>query len=143
MLTSLLKVIRAYNRLLDLKERHEDEEILSILVNAIAADMEDASGRKSSVYLKPAMKLFGRLTSVVTKNGKIWELYSLLNAQQPSSSEEEAKEIQFKSCQLLQKATTAHIQAPGWEKDLKAREKALTTAIAYGKGQFFMSWKSC
>lgn len=130
------QVIRAYNRLIDLKEKHEDEEVLSILVNAIASDMEDASGKKCSVYLRPALKLFGRITSHVTKNGKIWALYALLNAQQPSTSEEEAREIQFKSCQLLQKATMAHIQGSGWEKDLQLREKALTSAIAFGQGIF-------
>ncbi len=60
------EVIRSYNRLLDLKGKWSDPEVLGILVKSIVTndkDMSDFPCRER--YFKDSLKLFGRITSVV------------------------------------------------------------------------------
>ena len=60
-------VLRAYNRLIDLKTKWEDEQVLTLLVRAIVVNLEDAVGNPSRPkYLKDVLKLFGRITSSVS-----------------------------------------------------------------------------
>lgn len=56
------KVIRCYHRILDLKGKHVDIEILRILVNAIGNNLENCD---ISLLKKQTLELFGRLTSLV------------------------------------------------------------------------------
>ena len=58
-------VIKAYHRLLDLKEKYVDVDVLKVLSTAVEKNMCDA--RDKSIYKLRAslLKLFGRLTSLV------------------------------------------------------------------------------
>ena len=60
-------VIRSYNRLLDLKGKWSDEQVLTLLVTAIVNNMTDSADQPCRErYLKDALKLFGRITSVAS-----------------------------------------------------------------------------
>ena len=59
------EVIRAYNRILDVKDRHVDAEVLGILVRAVQGNLEDNGGERCIKYRQGATKLMGRLTAQV------------------------------------------------------------------------------
>ncbi len=83
-----------------------------------------------------AAKLFGRLTSRITTDGQLWQLYAELAAAAPDneSSEENSKDL--KVCQMLQKATAALSQQRGWEKDEGSRcKEVIEVAEKYAKGR--------
>ncbi|CAB4064668.1 unnamed protein product [Lepeophtheirus salmonis] len=67
------EVIKAYNRILDLKEgKFIDTEVLEILVKAIVNDIPDSYNRPTAKnFRKPALKLFGRLSSTVLDNSDL------------------------------------------------------------------------
>ncbi len=61
------EVIRAYNRILDVKDRHVDAEVLGILVRAVQGNLEDNGGERCIKYRQGATKLIGRLTAQVLR----------------------------------------------------------------------------
>ena len=61
-----IQVLRSYNRILDLKEKHVDVEVLKILVIAIAESKTDGTELPVKRFQTNIHKLFGRLTSQVT-----------------------------------------------------------------------------
>lgn len=65
------EVVRCYDRLLDLKGKYIDLEMLKILVNHV-------TGCKNEESAKNVLTLFGKLTSRVTDNADIWCLYAIL-----------------------------------------------------------------
>ncbi|XP_075969928.1 tetratricopeptide repeat protein 27 [Anticarsia gemmatalis] len=72
-------VIRGCHRLLDLQQKFEDIEVLSLLVKAIAEDTKDADGNGAARLRKRVLELFGRITSVHQNKPEIWQLYSDLS----------------------------------------------------------------
>ncbi|XP_071507585.1 tetratricopeptide repeat protein 27-like [Diadema antillarum] len=70
--------IRAYSRLLDLREKHVDEAVLGVMVRVVMEDVMDNTGRPGSVLKPKLVELFGRLTSQVTNNSVVWSLYGRL-----------------------------------------------------------------
>ncbi|ESN95972.1 hypothetical protein HELRODRAFT_86233, partial [Helobdella robusta] len=88
------ETIRAYHRLLELKQKHVDVEVLSNLTKAVCTNLKDASGEHSSKLKGKLLALFGHITSQVTGDGCIWRLYAeLTNHVEPgqnlSQSEQE------------------------------------------------------
>lgn len=61
----LLKAIKCYHRLMDLKNKHVDLEVLKILVLAVQNNVKDENDRPASEHRKSLLQLFGRLTSQV------------------------------------------------------------------------------
>lgn len=101
------EVIRAYHRILDLRSgKHVDCDVLSILVKAIAENLPDNYERPSRAFKKPALALFGRLSSENGGESRIWELYSQLVLVGDELSQEDA----FKAAQYMQKATASFMQ---------------------------------
>merc|ERR1711935_756179 len=89
-------VIRSYNRILDLKDTHIDNEVLKILVKAVSDNLTDNSGTGAGRLLEKVKKLFGRLTGVMPREAGPWKLYShLLSRQQNISEEDGVKSVQF------------------------------------------------
>lgn len=121
-------MIRAYNRILDLKEKHVDTEVLKILVQAICSHSKDAYDRPASAYCKEALKLFGRLTSQVTNNHILWELYADLSSQDGSVDH-------HKRSQLLQKSVACLSQTAGWEKNLENVKQILRSSDKFVQGK--------
>lgn len=109
------EAIQAYHRLLDIKGKHEDDEILEIIAKAISEDLLDFTEQPSSRLKSKALSLFGRVTSKVTSNANIWRAYALLHSCDPSCFSD--KEHTERVLSYLQKAHRCLIQQPQWEKD--------------------------
>lgn len=65
MLIILFQVIVCYHRILDLKGKHSDEEVLKIVVEAVEKNVKDCHGIPLKDYKKKILNLFGRVTSEV------------------------------------------------------------------------------
>lgn len=57
--------MKCYHRLMDLKSKHIDLEVLNILVLAVQNNIKDENDRPASENRKCLLQLFGRLTSQV------------------------------------------------------------------------------
>ncbi len=119
-------VIAAYHRILDLKGKHVDTEVLRILGQAIASDAKDNQGEPCRKYFADTMKLMGRLTSAVPGESKLWSIYADL-ASLPLNDPPQP----YKACQYRQKAAAAATQKPSWDKQSPDCEEALKAGIRY------------
>ncbi|XP_063230789.1 tetratricopeptide repeat protein 27 [Bacillus rossius redtenbacheri] len=108
------EVIHSYHRLLDLKKRHLDLEVLKILVNAIAKDLPDSKGIPAGRYRKNALQLFGRLTGQITDDAVLWQLYARLTASAP----EQSPPVLRSTVLYLQKALTHAVRPQAWARDV-------------------------
>lgn len=70
--------LNAYNRLIELKEKYFDEEVLQILINAISNDVVDSEGNKSKRLKKKALEMLAHIGSINMSEGSVWELSALL-----------------------------------------------------------------
>ncbi|KFM69476.1 Tetratricopeptide repeat protein 27, partial [Stegodyphus mimosarum] len=120
-------VLRAWHRLLDIKGKHQDSEILEILVNAIRNDLPDINGCPASRLKKRALQLFGRLTSLITTDSKVWELYSLLLCANESFISD--KDTLERIVQFQQKAFRCCIQKGQWEKEFSMCKEVSRIAL--------------
>lgn len=73
--------LNAYNRLIELKEKYFDEEVLAILIKAIANNLTDVEGNSSKRLRKKAIEMLAHLGSIHTNEGVIWELSALLTTE--------------------------------------------------------------
>jgi len=106
------EALKAYNRVLELKEKHVDAEILDLLVKAVTEDLADIEGNSSSRLKPRLLQLFGHLTSQVTNNSHVWALYAKLTA---SGGVEDDCTMQ-KVVQYRQRAQRSAVQQSNWEK---------------------------
>uniref|UniRef100_A0A0C9RV43 Ttc27_0 protein n=1 Tax=Fopius arisanus TaxID=64838 RepID=A0A0C9RV43_9HYME len=104
-------VIRCYHRILELKGKHIDLQVLNILVKAISEDVTDANGFGSSKLLHKALELFGKITSLVHNDTDVWRLYAQLTIGQGSHIDCQ------KTAQYLQRAYRSAIADPTWFTD--------------------------
>jgi len=117
-------VIRSYNRVLDIKKTHVDQEVLGILVRAVVGDVEDFGGQ-GSARLRPALlKLLGRLTVAGPREHAPWRLYGDLLVR--GGGEERAR-----AAQAYQRSLAALTGHRGWEKVRARCEEALATGLAW------------
>jgi len=105
------EVIRAYHRLIDVKQTHIDVQVLEILVTAVMENIEDRDGKDSSRHKPAVLKLLGRVTSIQPKEAGPWRLYGKL------LGEGESPEEKQRSAQCLQRATAVASGVRGWDKD--------------------------
>ncbi|KAK7477463.1 hypothetical protein BaRGS_00031287 [Batillaria attramentaria] len=108
-------VIQAYHRLMDLKEKWTDAEVLKIVVKAVTNNMEDAAGLPAARLHGKLLELFGRITAKVTSDAQIWRLYADLTL---AETEHHKPDMQ-KAVQFLQKSHRCVMQTSAWEKDDK------------------------
>lgn len=80
-------------------------------MKAVVEDLPDNHGRKSARLRKKTLELFGRLSSVVPNNAKIWQLYAQLSSSGPEANAPITLE---KVVQFLQRAQRCATQAPKW-----------------------------
>ncbi|CAB0015795.1 unnamed protein product [Nesidiocoris tenuis] len=132
------QVVLCYHRILDLKDRHIDEQILSVLVSVIVKKVNDNRNRPASVHRKKALELFGRITSKVMGNPIIWQLYADLT----SSIEEQTSVTRSKAVQYYQKAYTAAIQDNSWFHEIKSMRKILNICECLAEAHFAFA-KDC
>lgn len=106
------EVLQAYHRLLDLKDKFMDTEVLRIVVKAVVTDMEDAGGRGSQRLLPRMLELFGRFNSKMTLDAETWKLYADLCRVETADHKPDLE----KAVQYLQKSLRCVTQKPGWER---------------------------
>ncbi|GFY79319.1 tetratricopeptide repeat protein 27 [Trichonephila inaurata madagascariensis] len=107
--------VRAWHRLLDIKGKFYDPQILEILVKAVNKNLMDVEEKPSSRYRKQVLQLLGRLSAVVTTDYIFWESYASLLC--PDPSKETDLDVLSQAVFYQQKAVTIASQTAGLETD--------------------------
>ncbi|KPJ05034.1 Tetratricopeptide repeat protein 27 [Papilio xuthus] len=95
-------VVRGVHRLLDLRDKYDDLEVLTLLVRAIVDQQEQGDADSAARLRKRALELFGRITSIHQNKPEIWQLYSHLSTNY------------LLKAQRLQKAYKGYTQSGNW-----------------------------
>ncbi|CAJ1066465.1 tetratricopeptide repeat protein 27 [Xyrichtys novacula] len=123
------ETIKAYHRLMELRENYKDVEILQILVRAVVENMTDSQGIQAEA-LRPKLKeLLGRITSRHSSESEVWRQYALLCGDGHSTDPEDNEKAQ----QFLSKAHRCEVQKGGWEKDPALFKEVIQRAVTLGE----------
>ncbi|KAJ8359599.1 hypothetical protein SKAU_G00161240 [Synaphobranchus kaupii] len=119
------EAIKAYHRLMDLRDKFKDVEVLEILVRAVVEELTDSQGEQATSLRAKLQELFGRVTSRVSTEAPVWRLYAHLygdgRGENPGDNQ--------KALQFLAKAHRCETQASGWEKDPGTFRDVLKRAV--------------
>ncbi|XP_029376814.1 tetratricopeptide repeat protein 27 isoform X2 [Echeneis naucrates] len=121
--------IKAYHRLMDLRENYKDVQILQILVRAVVEDLPDIHGVGAVTLQSKLKELLGRISSRHSSDSEIWRQYALLYGDGHSSKPEDNE----KALQFLSKAHRCEVQAGGWEKEPALFKEVVKRAIEMGE----------
>lgn len=123
------EAIKAYHRLMDLRENYKDVQILQILVRAVVENLTDNKGQQAQTVESKLKELLGRVSSRHSSDSEIWRQYALLYGDGHSSNPEDNE----KALQFLFKAHRCEVQAGGWEKDPALFKEVIQRAIRMGE----------
>uniref|UniRef100_A0A3B5M5R2 Tetratricopeptide repeat protein 27 n=1 Tax=Xiphophorus couchianus TaxID=32473 RepID=A0A3B5M5R2_9TELE len=123
------EAIKAYHRLMDLRENYKDVQILQILVRAVAENLTDNQGVQAGTLAPKLKELLGRVSARHSSDAEIWQQYAVLyGGGRGSNPGDNDKALQF-----LSKAHRCEVQASGWEKDPVLFKEVIRRAIAMGE----------
>ncbi|XP_047208148.1 tetratricopeptide repeat protein 27 isoform X2 [Girardinichthys multiradiatus] len=131
------EAIKAYHRLMDLRENYKDVQILQILVRAAVENLTDSQGAQAGSLMPKLKELLGRVSARHSSDAKIWQQYALLYGGGRSSNPDDNE----KALQFLSKAHRCEIQTGGWEKDPVLFKEVIGRAINMGEGSISCSQK--
>ncbi|XP_023183765.1 tetratricopeptide repeat protein 27 [Xiphophorus maculatus] len=123
------EAIKAYHRLMDLRENYKDVQILQILVRAVVENLTDSQGAQAGTLAPKLKELLGRVSARHSSDAEIWQQYAVLyGGGRGSNPDDNDKALQF-----LSKAHRCEVQASGWEKDPVLFKEVIRRAIAMGE----------
>uniref|UniRef100_A0A672JX51 Tetratricopeptide repeat protein 27 n=1 Tax=Sinocyclocheilus grahami TaxID=75366 RepID=A0A672JX51_SINGR len=140
------EAIRAYHRLMDLKDKYKDVEVLEILVRAVVDNLTDHRGEQASNLKAKLQELFGRVSARCSTDAQIWKQYARLYGDGHSNNVQDSE----KALQFLSKAHRCETQAAGWEKDMGnfrsvvkgARDMLCYSSVVNGRGEIVDTLKN-
>ncbi|XP_061601596.1 tetratricopeptide repeat protein 27 isoform X2 [Cololabis saira] len=123
------EAIKAYHRLMDLRDNYKDVQILQILVKAVSSNLLDSQGNQAGVLQPRLRELLGRVSSRHSSDAEIWRQYALLYGDGRGSDPEDS----HKALQFLSKAHRCEVQAGGWEKEPALFLEVIQRAVHMGE----------
>ncbi|XP_061546882.1 tetratricopeptide repeat protein 27 isoform X2 [Phycodurus eques] len=123
------EAIKAYHRLMDLKDKYKDIPIVKILVRAVVEKLKDSQGEETASLQSKLRELMGRISSRHSNDPEIWQQYAVLyGGGHGSNAEENEKALQF-----LSKAYRCELQSSGWENEPDLFKEVIKRAINMGE----------
>jgi len=122
--------IVAYNRMIDIKKKHEDLGVLEVLVEAVVDNIRDADGNPSSVLKVSLLTLFERITSEMKVDYRVWALYAMLY-----SSEEYGREGDLTNVATGPELSPAMKAGRAVEYTLKSLNTGMTASKMWSKDE--------
>lgn len=95
-------MIKAYHRLLDIKEKYVDVDVLKALSSATRDNLNDANHVPIIKYRQKILELFGRLASLVVNDWQVYWYYAdvvLSLAQRTDASDEVKRALDSQSAE--------------------------------------------
>ncbi|XP_054456556.1 tetratricopeptide repeat protein 27 [Anoplopoma fimbria] len=123
------EAIKAYHRLMDLRETYKDIQIVQILVRAVVENLTDRQGGQAETLRSQLKELLGRISSRHSSDCEIWQQYALLYGDGHSANPDDNE----KALQFLSKAHRCKVQAVGWEKEPDLFKEVIKRAINMGE----------
>ncbi|XP_066924781.1 tetratricopeptide repeat protein 27-like isoform X2 [Clytia hemisphaerica] len=103
------QMINALRRLVDLDRKTLDREVLQILVDSVLKDEVDMNGANVGRLKKKTQQLFAHITSSITSDPHVWEIYAQLCLSHNTFIENE------KALQHLYRSHRCYTQNHDWE----------------------------